>query len=539
MGEHRGTILVVDDNPSNVSLLFNTLEKNGYKVLIAHDGESALSRVVHIEPELILLDIMMPGLDGIQLCKLLKSNPKTIHIPIIFMTAVTDVDEKIRGFEAGGVDYITKPFQVEEVVARVAVHLKITKLQNELKNANQLLEQRVRERTDELSKAKDKAEEVSRLKTALLGNLSHELRTPLNGIIGVGEVLKSKIADQSLTEWIEMLLSSGSRLKDTLNSILRLSELEAGLNLEELQPMNISEAVENKERIFRRWAEVKNLDFSIQYKDTNALALLSRELFTEILYNLVNNAIKYTSEGSVTVIVDVIEQDGKMWSKIDVIDSGIGIAEDQIDLIFHEFRQGSEGVSRAFEGTGLGLTLSKKMANMMNGEILLESEVGKGSTFTLLFPIADKEAIRQLRNKDFGDIEQEDLKEEINDSEKPNILYVEDNIINVNVTREFLKRICNFEHALNVEAAIKKVNGKQYDAILMDINLGSGANGLDAVKIIKEIPEYKETPIAAVTGFAYAKEREKLLEEGCTHYLPKPFSKAQAIMLIKDMLEME
>ena len=179
MNLNQNKVLVVDDNPNTLSLLFDALEEAKFKVLIAEDGKSVLKRIKYLKPDIILLDVMMPEMDGFETCQHLKANEYSKNIPIIFMTALTDTVDKVKGFKIGAVDYITKPIQIDEVLVRLKTHLTVHNLQNQLIQQN-----------EELKKSKELAESANHAKSAFLANMSHELRTPLNGILGYAQILK-------------------------------------------------------------------------------------------------------------------------------------------------------------------------------------------------------------------------------------------------------------------------------------------------------------------------------------------------------------
>lgn len=400
----------------------------------------------------------------------------------------------------------------------------------------------------ELIQAKEKAEEASRLKTSLLGNMSHELRTPLTGILGFSQILNEEITDEFLREMVDKIIRSGKRLMSTLNSILNISELESSKLDVNLAELNLAYSVKERLYEFEKLAVEKNLKFNFLPLDKNVFIYSDENFLNQIIDSLVDNAIKYTEFGGVDIIIDSERDDGKFWGVMRVCDSGIGIPPHLHELIFEEFRQASEGFNRSFEGSGLGLTLAKKMITLLGGTIELESDLGKGSIFTVKLPgyieIAGKEAnnvVADLEiNDKIGTISAEmeymaDIK--IKEENLPLLLLVEDNFINSDVTIMFLKGICNVDHSVDGENALHMASSNQYDAILMDINLGGKMNGIEVLHELRNIPGYSNVPVIALTGYAMSGDKDRLLKEGFNAYMPKPFDKEDIINLVKIILK--
>lgn len=233
----------------------------------------------------------------------------------------------------------------------------------------------------ELIRAKEEALEMSRLKSNFLANMSHEIRTPLNGMIGFSELLKDSLDGES-QQWAEIIYNGSLRLLDTLNTILDFTQIEADKIIPYYVQFDVGEVTRDVVKLFEKAAEKKNLDLIFQCEKENFLVKCDEKLYRRILSNLVNNAIKFTLKGR--VIVSVSEENE--YFTVKVSDTGIGIPEDKINLIFEEFRQVREGLGRQYEGTGLGLTIVKKYVEKLNGKILVESKVGEGSTFTIYLP---------------------------------------------------------------------------------------------------------------------------------------------------------
>jgi len=385
---------------------------------------------------------------------------------------------------------------------------------------------------EELIKAKDKAEEMSRLKSNFLANMSHELRTPLNGILGYSSILTSSLEDHEFAEMAQTIYSSGKRLSETLNLILDLSKAETEKIEVSNKNISINSIVNRVVKLSNEEAAKKSLQLITVITDENAFAFLDENLCERALNNLVCNAIKFTKTGKITVETGKERAGEKDQIYVKIIDTGIGIPEDKIDLIWKEFRQVSEGMARSFEGTGLGLTISKRIVELMRGKITVESKVGVGSIFTVRFPASD---IKIEGEKTFSPqkvTHDKDGERKISKTSIPSILYVEDDFINQNVVRLYLGNHYSLETAFDGVSALDLVNQKEYDLILMDINLGGKMDGMAVTREIRKLPRYTETPIIAVTAYAMESDKTEFLSGGCTHFLAKPFEKHQLLELL-------
>jgi PAS domain S-box-containing protein len=389
---------------------------------------------------------------------------------------------------------------------------------------------------EEIIKAKEKAEEMNRLKSNFLANMSHELRTPLIGIIGFADLLKEESKGKEEKEMVETILESGNRLSETLNLILDLSKVEAETITMNLEEIELNSIIQNQVNSFKKSLRKKDVKLKLKLPAESIYSNLDKVLFNSILGNLLNNAFKYTSRGEVLVSLKKITGDNGELAEISVKDTGIGIAKENLDIIFEPFRQVSEGYTRQFEGTGLGLTLVRKYVKSMNGEIKVESELDKGSVFLIRFPV-----MKTTKEKKIIEIDKWDEGKLL---EKPGyqlplLLYAEDDLNTRTVIKKYVDNYCNIDCVSNGKEAIEFARIKKYDLILMDINLGRGLNGLEAVSDIRKIPGYRDIPIVAVTAYALAGDKEKFLEKGCSHYISKPFIKEQLISLLNEILNLQ
>jgi PAS domain S-box-containing protein len=378
----------------------------------------------------------------------------------------------------------------------------------------------------ELISAKVYAEEMNKVKTNFLANMSHELRTPLHGILGFAQVLMDALDNDQFREIAGTIFKSGNRLMETLNLILNLSKLEAEKISVNITEVRIDDVVIEVYKLFDVVAKEKKIYLKRRMHKENITARIDEKLLRDTLNNIVNNAVKFTKAGGVIIDTDVKNKD----LFITIKDTGIGIPKSKQEIIFSEFRQESEGLSRSFEGTGLGLTISKKYTKLLGGEILLESDAGVGSVFTLFFPgVVSGFNIPKSKDDSKSKAKPEDTLK-IN-----KILLVENEVVSAELVKLYLKNIYEVDIANDGFEALSKVKSRKYDVILMDINLGEGITGLEATKKIRKLGEYKKTPIIAVTAFAMEGDREEFLQAGCTHYISKPFEKKDLISLLKNL----
>lgn len=391
----------------------------------------------------------------------------------------------------------------------------------------------------ELGSQREKATQSDKLKSTLLKNISHEFRTPLNGIIGISELLKNKPIDSEYQQLANMILSSGIRLLNVLDSIMLLSQLESingskSLNLEKTDISNLLMTLTEQ---FRKQINQKGLDLILDIK-ANLSVSIDNNLFRQAFTHIVNNAIKYTQEGSIKVSCSLSRDD--MNVVINIQDTGIGIPTESQDIIFSDFRQVSEGYNRAYEGCGLGLPIAKRAIELMLGEIYLESEMKKGSKVTIILPCVTNNLKKpKVLNSETRKSNELTSSEEIISTftEKPLILIVEDNKVNQKLASSILRNFYETDSAFDGETAIRMTTQKQYEAILMDIHLGEGLDGLEVTKIIRSDIRYKNTPIIAVTGYTMLGDREHILKQGCSHYLGKPYNKSQLLDILNIALQ--
>lgn len=362
---YNSTILIVDDTPTNLGFLFKFLSGMGFKVWLTHDGESALEIIQEERPDLILLDVLMPGKSGYEVCRLIKQNPDTSEIPVIFISALNETIDKVKGFEAGAVDYITKPIQCEEVLARVVAHLTIKNQQKKL---------------TEMNSSKDRFFSI----------VSHDLRNAFMNILGFSQLMKESVDElrrdeitfQEMNEIADKTYNSVKITYSLLENLLHWSSLQTGRS--EFQPENflLGEVCRKAVNLFLESSANKEIEVVCNINDSVSVNADKNMIFT-ILRNFISNAIKFTPRGG-SVTIDGEKRNG--FYEISISDTGVGITEEEINNLFkideHQSRLGTENE----KGTGLGLILCKELVEMHGGKISVSGRPGKGSSFKFTIP---------------------------------------------------------------------------------------------------------------------------------------------------------
>jgi DNA-binding response OmpR family regulator len=294
----RPTVLVVDDNRLNIDLLVDVL-KDDYKLLVALNGVTALEVIEETLPDIILLDIMMPEMDGYEVCRRLKSDERSAQIPVIFITAKSQTEDEAKGLALGAVDYITKPANPAIVLARIKTHLA-------LYNQNRELEEKVRRRTSELEKSKIKADEASRAKSAFLANISHELRTPLNHILELSTLLLELDTDPERLELLQPLHDGAAQLAGLFDQLLDLTLLESNSVQIKYRPFDFQKALADHLAVYRSYAERKGVEFRFSMGEGLPHRVLGApQEAVHALNNILLNAFRYTEKGAVGLDVRI------------------------------------------------------------------------------------------------------------------------------------------------------------------------------------------------------------------------------------------
>jgi signal transduction histidine kinase len=377
-------ILIVDDERRNSELLRVMLAPEGYLLQTAGSGEMALTMVDQEAPDLILLDVMMPGMDGYQVVGKIKANPATNNIPVIMLTALDDRNSRMLGLSAGAEDFLTKPIDRAELCVRVRNLLRLKTYGDKLRAAHAALAIAL----DEAGEARRMAEHANNAKTQFLRAMSHELRTPLNAISGYTEILEMGIrgvVNPAQVKDLGRIKRASAYLLRLINDVLTIARLEGARPLH-LISIAVNPVLAEVEEFCILQAKANGLTLTAVPCDHQIFATADAERFQQILLNLITNAVKFTPKGgNITVTCD----DDTDAVRVRVTDSGVGIRSLDIDRVFEPFVQIDRHLTTATQqGVGLGLSISRELARAMSGDLTVESTEGVGSTFTLTLPIA-------------------------------------------------------------------------------------------------------------------------------------------------------
>ncbi len=379
--ETKPFILIVDDVPKNLQVLGSILYDNGYEIAMADNGPSALKMLEDISPDLILLDVMMPEMDGYEVCAKLKKDPKLAEIPVIFLTAKSETNNIIEAFKSGAVDYITKPFNSLELLSRVNVHIQLKRNKEELKDLNNNLEKLVAERTEQLKIANDKLAKLDNAKSYFLGLLSHELNTPISGIIGSVDLLKSTINNEEDKELLDIIANSTQRLKKFSEEALLITRLRTDKYEKYLYSENICKLCEEVVSTKQDLIKEKNIKLEKSMSKQEMFINLDYGLAKKCLDIIIDNAIKYTPEGG-TIYIKL--DDDESYAYVNVNNTGNGFPDEVLVNPFNFFV--SDEIMHHSEGYGLGLAIAELIMNAHSGKIKISNN-NIGANVELKFPI--------------------------------------------------------------------------------------------------------------------------------------------------------
>jgi len=374
----EATILIVDDDLVVRSLMRAALEDGGFIVVEASDGLEALRLCAERRPDLVVTDVVMPGMDGFELCRELRRHEEWAYVPLLMTTSLDDETSITRAYEAGATDFIAKPIQWMILNHRVRYMLRASRAAADL-----------RENQERLVVSMNAAEAASKAKTQFLANMSHELRTPLNAIIGFSQIMHRRIygplADK-YADYARIIADSGLHLLAIINDILDITKAETDRLVLAEEEVEIAGIVSLSTRIIQEMAELSGIDYRVEMRDDLPAIYADAAKLRQILINLLSNAVKFTPSGGRVRLTVGRESEGGLAFRVE--DTGIGIAPDKIPLVLTPFGQLDSHLTRKHGGVGLGLPLTKRLIELHGGTMEIASTLGAGTTVTARFPEA-------------------------------------------------------------------------------------------------------------------------------------------------------
>ncbi len=514
----RPLILVVDDVVENVTLLAEVLADEG-EIQFATSGQEGLALARQGQPDLILLDMMMPDMDGLQVCAALREDPLTRDLPVLFVTARTEPAIESQALAAGAVDFIHKPIRADLVIARVRLHLELQQRARRLAAVNQALERQVDDRTRALVDALQRAEGAARARSDFIARMSHELRTPLNAIMGLAQLGQRQATPMPRSEpHYERILSAARHLLAVVDDLLDFSRIEAGRLHVEAATFDLQATVTQALRMLEPQAAAKSLDLRMQWSAGQAVRVVGDGLrLRQVLVNLLSNAVKFTARGEVRL--DVRREAGRYV--FEVHDTGIGITTEQLTRLFQPFEQADSSTTRRYGGTGLGLVISRHLAREMGGDIEVDSTPGQGSVFRLWLTLPPSDSApgdaavprpAGPRLRGLSVLAAEDI--EVNRYLLQHLLELEG--ARVHLVADGLQAVQAVEQTLPGSAAPPN---PPYDVALMDLQMPV-MDGYEAAGALRRLAP--DLPVIGLTAHALPEEKARCLAAGMVAHVSKP-----------------
>lgn len=559
---HDATIVLADTDISYLADMERILARHGYTVRSTHTSQGAIEISEKISPDLIIIDVRLPEQGGIEVCRHLKSQEYFRDTPIIFVGDIEGAAEKVRAFQEGGADWIAKPLEKWELLAKIKTHLKLffmtksfalqqlqgkptgtSDTERQLMKHRDHLEATVKECMAQLTIAKEQPRAANIAKNIFLSHMSHELRTPLNAILGFSRLMER---DANLTvkqaENLELIHQSGVHLLNLINDVLAMAKTDAGIEALDIKAIDLPKFVEYIAVMFNSRAVGHGLTFSLDMmRDIPRYVKCDERKLQQILTSLLDNSLKFTQIGGIELKVgsracDPEKQNaasnksnGKIELYFEVRDSGKGIETDMLETIFDPFFSERMGDS-ATSGTGLGLTVSRNFARLMGGDITAANRRGKGSLVTVRMTV--ELALKPQEQVQYRVTEIDSAKI------RQRILVVDDDSTSRLLLSKLLSEVgFKVKEAEDGRKAVALFFDWRPHLIFMDIRMPL-MDGMAATKIIKATEEGRHIPVIALTAHAVEEERQKIIAAGCDAFIRKPFDESELFEVMAKQLDM-
>ena len=515
----EASILVVDDDGINREVIRANLSKN-FKVIEAENGTQCLEMIQQDGCDLVLLDLMMPDISGYDVLDTLQGQASSP--PVIVLSAKDQTSAITRAFRAGAVDYVTKPFHKEELVARIRTHVTLRR------NARKILAQNLTEAR--LLEKKAVAEASDQAKSEFLANMSHEIRTPMNAIIGLSQLALKTALTAKQDDYLSKIQSSAHNLLGIINDILDFSKIEAGKLAMESIPFRLNNVLDNVSNMLSVKVEEKGLELLVKCPKDIPSGLQGDPLrLGQVLINLCNNAVKFTERGGSVILAVAVEEETpeRVLLRCSVRDTGIGLTPEQMDKLFKPFSQADTSITRKYGGTGLGLTICKRIVEMMDGRIWVESALGQGSIFhfTASFPFSNtKRKCLLTPSKTFQNMK---------------VLVVDDNETAREVLGDILRDL-SFKPVLmgSGEEALAELDAAEkekepYPLVLTDWRM-PGMDGIETSLAVRTRTHHEPKKIIMVTAFGREEIMQRAQKAGVDAFLIKPITSSLLLNAIME-----
>jgi len=509
------------------------------------DGTLALDQARRIQPTVILQDLVMPGVNGLDLVRQYRNDPSLKGVPVVVLSVRDEPETKSEAFASGAHDYLVKLPDRLEMLARIRYHSDAFLAQKERGEAMRALRESQRELLDSntaLISLNQKLEVATRAKSEFLAMMSHEIRTPLNGVLGFSDLLSETTLSQEQHHWVETIRSSGRSLLTVINDILDFSKIEAGKLTIEAEPFEVSRCVREACEIFEVSARDNStvLEWAVD-PDVDFLVMGDPMRLRQVVSNLVSNAVKFTRSGHIKVHASRGEareisrasekffseaNDGSFFLRINVEDDGIGIPQEKIPQLFKTFDQLDPSTARKFGGSGLGLTICRRLCQLMGGEVWVNPSREKGTEF--IFMVRLSPAPRQTNSSPV--LETQESTAVLECLAKSRVIVAEDNKVNATLVATMLKKFgVSATRVSNGAEAVEAALANTIDLFFMDVQMPE-MDGHEASKLIRSHEQKSGRPrsyIIALTAEAMQGDVEKCLASGMDAYLAKPLKAAE------------